>query len=386
MVLSATTLSGVISEPRSTDRGSRSVIEIDFRNDPRWEEFVASHPDGSIYHHPAWLRALEEEYGQRVVCLACVDSFNQLVGVLPLMSTRGLPFNWGGQFIGRRLASLPRTPIAGPLTVDDAATAMLLRAGVDLVQGVSGLQLQVKSMCPKLDALCNRLVGAPWKEMYILDLPEKPEELRFGDRATRHRVKGAVNRALKLGVSVRAADSEHDLVAWYNLYLETIRWHGSIPKNYRFFSSLWRQLHPRGQMELLLAEHRQGGQATLLSGYMLLMCSKTVHCYLNGRRRDQLGLHPNDLLQWHAIQEACRRGYRRYDFGEVEEGQEGLIGFKVKWGARPLRSHRYYYPTPRKIPVVAASGGAVECLSKWVWRHVPLRAATFLSDWLYSYL
>ena len=35
------------------------VVEVDPQTDPRWEAFVAAHPDGLVYHHPAWLQALQ---------------------------------------------------------------------------------------------------------------------------------------------------------------------------------------------------------------------------------------------------------------------------------------------------------------------------------------
>ncbi len=362
------------------------VREMDFRSDPRWEAFVLRHPQCTIYHHPAWLVALEEEYGRKVLSLACTDSVGEIHGVLPLMPTRGLPFNWGAQMVGRRLASLPRTPVAGPLSVSDHATTMLLSEAVNRLHQIPNCQLQIKAMAPNLSDLWEGSVGAPWKEMYVLDLPERPEDLRFGDRATRHRVKGAVNRARKLGVEVRNADSEQDLRRWYHLYIETMRWHGSIPRPYRFFLSLWNQLQPLGQMSLLLAEHSRDHHSTILSGYMFLMCGQSVHCYLNGRKRDQLGLHPNDILQWHAIQDACQRGFRRYDFGEVEEGQEGLIAFKVKWGAKPVRSYRYYYPAPQALPLLGSSTGTAHRTIQKMWRHVPLRLTTLVGDVVNRYL
>lgn len=362
------------------------VCDIDFHSDPRWENFVINHPDGTIYHHPGWLTALEQEYGKKVMGLACLDSSQKVHGVLPLMRTDGLPFNWGAQVLGRRLSSLPRTPLAGPLSLSDEAGRALLNDAVCRVRGIPGLQLQVKSMNPNLASLFDGLHGNSWKETYVLQLPGRLEDLRFGDRVTRHRVKGAINRAVKLGVQVRKGDTLRDLREWYTLYLETMRWHGSIPRPYRFFAALWSQLYPRDQMSLLLAEQCRNHRTTLLSGYMLLMCGETVHCYLNGRRRDQLGLHPNDILQWHAIQEACSRGFRRYDFGEVEEGQEGLIAFKVKWGARPLRSFRYYYPAASALPHLRPAGSPFAKALQRLWKHVPLTITTLVGDVVNAYL
>src|SRR5215213_1251984 len=96
--------------------GVHRVVEIDAWTDPRWEAFVTSHPGATVYHHPAWLRVLAQAYGYRPASLACQDEKGQIRGVLPLFRTRGL-------VTGRGLASLPRTPVAGPLALDRDATA-----------------------------------------------------------------------------------------------------------------------------------------------------------------------------------------------------------------------------------------------------------------------
>src|SRR5208282_1376754 len=93
------------------------VFQLDFRCDSRWEDFVSSHPDGLIYHHPDWLIALEEEYEQKCISLACEDKHGELRAVLPLFYTTGLPFGFGRNATGARLSSLPRTPVAGPLAL-----------------------------------------------------------------------------------------------------------------------------------------------------------------------------------------------------------------------------------------------------------------------------
>ena len=98
-------------------------------------ERLAYAPDAVVYHHPGWLCALEEEYGRRCISLACEDAEGRLRGVLPVMATSGLPGNLGGHRAGRRLSSLPRTPVAGPLTIDATATEILIKAAVERIRG-----------------------------------------------------------------------------------------------------------------------------------------------------------------------------------------------------------------------------------------------------------
>jgi Acetyltransferase (GNAT) domain len=358
-------------------------------DEKRWADFVEAHPQGVIYQHPQWVAALEEEYGRKSCTLLCHHDSNsgQLRGVLSLMDTKGLPFNLN-RHARPRLAALPRTPFAGPLALDSAAAAALLQAAqLRLLNGRSARQLQVRSLDGDLAPLLPGMTSTAWKEIYLLELPTDAAELSWGSLGRhRHRVKGAVNRALKLGVEVREAETEADLRQWYQLYLETMRWHISPPRPYRFLLSLWNRLRPLGKLRLLLAERHRDGHPVLLAGYLFMTCSQTVHCYINGRRRDSLVLHPNDLLQWKAIQDACEQGYRRYDLGEVEAGQKGLVEFKIKWGATPLHSYRYYWPGTD--PVAQPSGMPLpgQSLLGNLWRRVPLGATALLGDWLYRYL
>src|SRR5690606_32691460 len=90
------------------------VVEINAATDHRWADFVMAHPEGLVYHHPAWSQVIEETYGYRPAHLACVDADGNMHGVLPLFSQRGL-------LSGRRLVSLPHTPVCGPLTSSRAA-------------------------------------------------------------------------------------------------------------------------------------------------------------------------------------------------------------------------------------------------------------------------
>src|ERR1700704_6562978 len=105
-------------EPYAPYIGALRVVDIDPVQDPRWERFVVNHPDGLIYHHPAWLSVLQREFGQGLACLACEDEAGSLHGILPLSWTRGLPLVPSVR-TGRRLSSLPRTPVAGPLSLHD---------------------------------------------------------------------------------------------------------------------------------------------------------------------------------------------------------------------------------------------------------------------------
>jgi CelD/BcsL family acetyltransferase involved in cellulose biosynthesis len=364
------------------------VVETDPQTDPRWESFVVGHPNGSIYHHPAWLEALEREYSQKGVYFVCEDAAGQVLAILPMLYTRGLPFSVGNPLAGRRLSSLPRTPIAGPLSIDSRATVALLQEAVQRVSQNPGIQLQIKNQGRELEGLIDGLVCTPWRLAYLLRLPTNSEgPFRINNSENRASVKRAINKAKRLGVYARPAETEAELRTWYRLYLETMRRNLVPPRPYRFFAALWKLLKPRGMMQLLLAEQESKGQRRIIAGSIFLLFGRTVSYGFNGSALKDLSLRPNDLLHWQAINEACTSGFRFLDLGEVPEGDDDLARFKRKWGAEPVRLHRYCYPGSRDLDGVSVeSGGYPQLISRALWCRLPLAATAWLGDRIYAYL
>ncbi len=123
---------------------------------------------------PARLPALEEEYGQKCMSLACIDHEQKVRAVLPLFSTRGLPFAIGRHSTGRRLSSLPRTPVAGLLAVDPAAASEILCVAMEIARNQK-VQLEIKAQIGGLDRLVEGLGCVPWRFSYVEQLPTTAE-------------------------------------------------------------------------------------------------------------------------------------------------------------------------------------------------------------------
>lgn len=360
--------------------GRVRVIELDPRGDPRWGAFVDGCRDRLIFHRPEWLEVLARGYGHSPSGLACEREDGRLVGILPLCRTHGL-------VSGRRLVSLPHSPVAGVLSSGPEVTLHLLRAAVRLAALARVSSLQIKSgFAPPPDEVPG-LVTRPWSETYVRELPDDPQRLRFGPSRNHGRLRWAVNKAKKQGVTARDAESEAELRGWYRLYLDTMRSHTVPPRPYAFFEALWRVLRPRGMMRLVLAEQRGPNGPRVLAGSVFLTCGETVSYAFNGRRREDLWLRPNDLIQWRTLHEACEAGARWYDFGEVEPGQVGLAEFKAKWGAEARVLHRSYAPAPRELEQgVLAEDAPARRAAGALWRRLPLGATERAGAWLYRYL
>ena len=349
---------------------------------------MVEHPNGSIYHHPAWLQALEREYGQKGIYLICEDTSGQVLAILPMLYTRGLPFGASRPLTGRRLASLPRTPLAGPLSVDSQATIALLREAMQRVSGSPDVQIQIKTQGRELDGLIDGVVCTPWRLSYVLRLATTSNgSFRVADSDHRYTIKKAINKATRLGVRARPAETEAELSVWYRLYLETMRRNIVPARPYRFFAALWELLRPLGMMQLLLAEQQNGGASRIIAGTVFLRLGRTVSCAFNGSGSGDLSLRPNDIIYWEAINDACRKGFQLFDFGEVAEERPELARYKSKWGSEAVRLYRYYYPTPRDVRSHAFEpDGYLKSFGEAVWRKLPLGATAWLGDRIYGYL
>ena len=369
------------------DQDRLRIARIHPRSDPRWRAFAGAHPESTIFHHPDWLQILTREYDRKWVVFACEDKDGRLHGVLPLIYTRGLPFLSGQRTI-RRISSLPRTSVTGPLSLSPLANRHLLKAAVELACTQYPIQLEIKTQAPAFDNLVYGLTRVDWNPSYILQLPSDPAKLQLGNtRTRRHHIRGAVQKALNSGLQVRPAETEQELRAWYDLYLDTMRRRVVPARPYRLFTAMWDILRPRGLMELLLAEKPAGKRVEMLAGSIFLKFGATVCYAFTGCRREDFAFHPHDLIQWHAIHDAAKLGFRHYDFGEVAGDAALLANFKSKWGAEESPLYRYYYPAPRALENrTIPFDGTLNNLVRGAWQHLPLPATAAAADLIYSFL
>src|ERR1700691_3603277 len=190
------------------------------------------------------------------------------------------------------LSSLPNTPTAGPLAVDQGSLDALLSGAMTRGDHSAASWLQLKVVGPAIDALIPGFSGDRWTPTYVLNLPDNPEHLRFGDSRHNGAIRRNVRKAARLGVRVREASSVSDVHSWYRLYLVTMRAQSLPPRPLRLFEVIWDILAPLGLARWLLAERSGGGQTQLLAGSLFLAYNSAVFYAFNGRDPAQLEFRP----------------------------------------------------------------------------------------------
>ena len=67
---------------------STAVTMVDPMEDDRWDRFVMSHADGTIYHHSVWRELIQQTYGYVPYFLAIENTQKDILGILPLFHVK----------------------------------------------------------------------------------------------------------------------------------------------------------------------------------------------------------------------------------------------------------------------------------------------------------
>ncbi|MGA2782359.1 MAG: GNAT family N-acetyltransferase [Smithella sp.] len=364
-----------------------SISEATPEIDQEWCDFISERSDATIYHHPAWLMVLQNETKQPVLRLVCRDENARLVGVYPLQYTLGVPLGLGGILAAKRLSSLPRTPIGGPIAVNNVVEAMLVKKAIEISgKNGGGRLIQIKSYDHTLHETIPGLSRFFWREVYITKIPRAPKEIRFGNSKNHTAIKWAVNKALRHGIKVRYSHSDSDLIKWYDLYADTMRFHAVPARSINFFRGVWKYLMPLGLAQLILAEAGKEDETEIIAGNILFRYNKTIVDAFNGSKRETFELRPNDLLHWAAIHDAQTAGFEYYDLGEVADDHEGLSSYKKKWASETRSLYHFYYPEPDMPDKKSIGKRNGIGMKRKLWNLLPIKITTMIGERINEYL
>lgn len=343
------------------------VLEL---TDPRWADFVATHPAATPFHHPDWTRLVAGCYGFRAFAVAVSDASGVIRAGLPVVEVRHLRG-------GPRWVSLPYTdycaPLISPGTQEEAQEEQLVAALRQSSRAAGVRRVEIRA------PIAGGSTAGPRALRHVLALGPDPAAVYAGFH--RSQVQRNIRRAEREGLTVRLGSSPHDLVdIFYQLHLRTRRRQGVPVQPRRFFRLLWDNAIATGLGSVLIAE--AAGQP--IAAAVFLTWNETVIYKFGASDEGSWSLRPNHLLIWHAIRAACEQGCRWFDFGRTDIGNEGLRNFKLSWGAveEPL-----FYGVVSGAPESAPPGeGMASRVLGPVIRHGPLLLCRAVGETLYRYV
>jgi CelD/BcsL family acetyltransferase involved in cellulose biosynthesis len=341
------------------------AVTIDPLEDPRWKRLVGRAPEGTIFHHPGWLRLLRTVYRYELSACCVAEGDGELVAGLPVAAI-------SSRLTGRRLVALPFSDVCPPLVAHDAPpdAAPALAAALDALGRSRGLPLEVRGTGR---VLCHTPPGERFHH-HVLALGRDVEAVQGG--FTKFQVMRGVRRAAREGLwGERRLDGDA-LASFYRLHVLTRRRLGVPTQPRRFILGL-RELFDMGLGFVLLV--RAGDRA--VAGAVFLT-SGGVLTYKYGASDPRfLAARPNNLLFMEAIRWGCEHGFRALDFGRTHWGHDGLRAFKSSWGAaeHELRYRRLGSVEPGR------SRARAERLLASVIRRSPPMAGRVIGEVLYRH-
>ena len=321
----------------------------------RIEGFVRD-MDGSLFHRPTWLRAVEQGTGNRATGIVA-ERLGAIVGWLPLTEVHSPLF-------GRALVSSGFAVGGGALSENASVGQGLCRSAEELAVRTSAGSVEVRGghIPAHWDHWDDRHAG------FVADLASDDDaQLVWIPRKQR----ADVRKSLEADLTVTVGTGDRDRAAHYAIYAESVR-------------NLGTPVFPRGLFDEALDAFGDGADILTIwqgeqpiSSVLSFYHGGAVMPYWGGGVFAARALRANERMYYELMLHARRKGMRRFDFGRSKTGS-GPYKYKKNWGFEPQPlSYGMWSADPasaRNIdPTDASYSAKIE-----LWKKLPLPIANRL--------
>jgi len=331
-----------------------------------WERLVAFHADATLFHELAWIKAIQNSYGQTPHYLVAGRG-TRVTGILPL-------FEVGGPFTGRALVSVPYGIYGGVLAEDLQSESALLLAARDLQDRIGARYVELRQR-ELLDGEDNNAPELQPIRRYVTfrkELPTRREDVL----ATLPRKARAAARQGRDRHELTATFGVEQLDPFYSLYVRSMRRLGSPPYSKRFLGAVLDAFGERADV-LLVREGRQPR-----AGLIAIRFRDEMFAYVSGADERYTHLQVNNFMYLVLMEEAVRQGLGVFDFGRSRKDNPGPYAFKCNQGFEPRElPYRIHLRPGEKPPNVTPSNKAFS-LPRKLWRRLPMPVVRSLGSLL----
>lgn len=307
--------------------------------DCRWDEFVARHPNASVFHDRGWLEALARTYSYELYVLTSSPFGQPLENGIVV----GRVSSW---ITGARLVSLPFSDHCEPLLREGENTEEFIH----WMQDACDLQKwRYVELRPLAASYQQRDGLQPSRSYWFHDLDLSLSLDQIFQRLHKNSFQRKVQRAERECLSYEMGRSEQLMEKFYRLLMKTRRRQQLLPQPRAWFKNLLECM--REKLQIRVASKDGKPVATMLT---LHHGSSVVYKYgCSDERFHNLGGMP--FLFWKLVEESKASSAERIDLGRTDLTNEGLIAFKDRLGADKKLLTYYRYTKAPKRGVTALS-------------------------------
>lgn len=345
--------------------------QIDPIEDPRWAELVERHPDASVFHSVAWLKALRCTYGYEPVAFTTSSPTGEL--------KNGLVFCHVNSWLtGHRLVSLPFSDHCEPLFDSAEDVSFLIRYLQATLERKEWKYLEVRPINVHFGQRDNGVgfVHSATYYLHTLDLlPDVDDIFRNLDKDS---VQRRVQRAQQAGLVEKCGTTVALLKDFYRLLVITRSRHQIPPQPYAWFRNL---IQTQGDaLEIRVAYQNETPVAAVLT---LRFRDAVYYKYgCSDSRFKMLGAMP--WLLWNAVAAAKSNGATEFDMGRTETDNPGLLTFKNHWV--PCPKQLVYWRFPETSRSLESADGWKLKMAKRAFSQMPSGLLTITGKLLYRHI
>jgi FemAB-related protein (PEP-CTERM system-associated) len=314
-----------------------------------WDDYVAAHEEGTVFHAMRWQDILEKAYRRHHYHMAVRDESGAIKGVLSLYCVRGL----SGK---KNLYSLPFTAYGGMITDGQEASKLLHDAALDIArkEGAGMVNLR-NTKDPGLG-----LPGTDQSVHFAKALPQTEEAcLESIPRKSRATVRKSIsNHGLTFEVS-------RDWETLWELHAVNLKRLGTpvFPKSY--FRHIMDAMGDDADILFVLYKGRR------VCGVMNFYFKGVCNPYFSGALSEFNFTGCNNYMYYALMCHALTRKSVRFDFGKSRKGS-GSFDFKVNMGFEPRTlPFQFIFNTKQEISTFNPSNPKLS-LFLTLWARQPL--------------
>jgi hypothetical protein len=305
--------------------------ELDPIDDPRWAEFVRTHPSSSVFHSVGWLEALRRTYAYKTAFLTTSTTNEPLKNGIVFCQIK----SW---LTGHRLVALPFSDHCQPLCDSAEEFTRIIRALQHSLHRGHWKYLEIRPVDQRIGRLSEQTGFSPSARyfLHILDLQPELNEIFLG--LDKDSVQRRVRRAERSGLAEVCGQSSQLLKHFYELFVLTRRRHSLPPSPYSWFQNLVECLG--AAVEIRVAYLKK----IPVSAILTVRFKNVVYYKYGGSSAKFNNLGATPWLLWNAVVDAKSRGALSFDLGRTETDNPGLLAFKNHWVSNPLPMDYWRYP------------------------------------------
>jgi len=290
-----------------------------------WNQIISRCTYSEALHTLEWRDALTKSFRQMEPLYFIIkNNQSDIVGAMPCFLFSPIP-------LSKTLLSMPWTLPGGLLSFSKTDTKSATLSALCKLDDISR-EKHFSEVTFTLSSRCDEnIIKSLDSNGYIHHTSQFTHALNIENgyesvwTAYNKRIRGAVRKAEKEGVTVQESEDEADMVCFYKMYLAMMNRFDSTPKPYTLLRFL--QTSPIARLVIAKLNDRIIGGLLFLhfNSYVRLWCETSDPNFLNYR--------PNNAIINYIVKWSCDNKYRFVDFGASPPGNEGLVAFKEEWGA-----------------------------------------------------